>query len=395
MANPYYVSPMGGFNLGGALNQLGQQFGQQRKEQQAQQDMEQTRAFALQAQSGDPAAMKELFARQPNLALKLQEMDAQRTANMTAQQKMIADKANLEYANAYKIAKTPEERQAVMNRAITDPESDLFDEGDVGRSEGELSFDANMALYAGLGDKQYSSMYGGGEVKTRTIQTPTGALVVDEQTGETVKDIVIPEKKAEFEASKKERQRKINQEKAKELSRIKNEKIKKQDAAEARKDAISTTVRAFELTKELGDESVIAPVTGWWDRMTATGNKSQDVINKALELKDLLTLNNLGLMSGVLTDRDIAILARAGSGLNVDEDGFLGSEKGVVNQIKKVERMMDDKLKSAVKRGDLSQLDYESIISPEPETNQKGGTIKVDADGNRAIVYPNGTYKEL
>tara|TARA_R110002020_G_scaffold62301_1_gene166913 strand:- start:2007 stop:3236 length:1230 start_codon:yes stop_codon:yes gene_type:complete len=243
--------------------------------------------------------------------------------------------------------------------------------------------------------ESYRKAVGGGDIKTETIQTPAGAIVINKQTGETVKEIGIPEKRAEFEANKKERSRKIAEQKRKELAQIETAKIKKLDAADARADALDTTKRAFALTKELGNKDVISPVTGWYDRMTPTGNKSQDVINKALELKDLLTLNNLGLMSGVLTDRDIQILARAGSGLNVDDDGFLGSETGVVNQIKKVEFMLDQKLKKAVERGDLSQLDYESMKDGSPVSQQAEGKIMIDANGNRAMVYPDGSYKGL
>ncbi len=62
MANQFTINPLGGFNLGQALSGLGQQFGRARERDEQIRDTEDTRAFAVQAQSGDPVAMKELFA---------------------------------------------------------------------------------------------------------------------------------------------------------------------------------------------------------------------------------------------------------------------------------------------------------------------------------------------
>ncbi len=403
MANRFSVTPLGGVNIGAGLQGLNKQFEEQRRYETEQQQMadqqrqqEDLRAFAVQAQSGDPVAMKELFARDPRLAMMMEQREAEKSAVMNAQQMAESKKAEVDWGIRWKQTQDPAAKEALLQEAVSNPLIDI-DENDIGIEGPQADLAVNMMLYGHMGDKAYNQFLGGqqGDIKTETIQTPTGAIVINKQTGETVKDITIPEKQAEFEAKKAERKQLLQKKKRDELAAIDKAKIQKQEAADARQDALSTTTRAFALTKELGDKNVIAPVTGWYDRMTPTGNKSQDVINKALELKDLLTLNNLGLMSGVLTDRDIQILARAGSGLNVDDDGFLGSEEGVVRQIKKVENMLDTKLKQAVKRGDLSQLDYEKIKSGESEAQQADGKIMVDAQGNRAMVYPGGTFKEL
>lgn len=396
MANQFTVNPLGGFNLGGAVAGLGQQFGDRMRADDQQQQQQDTQAFMRQAMDGDPTALKELFVRDPRMAQFVEQRNAQKLATLGAEQAQASKKAEVDWGMKWKQAQGEEQKQALLQEALTNPLIDI-DESDVGIGGPQADLGVNTMLYSHMGDKAYNQFFGGNQpdIKTETIQTPTGAIVINKQTGETLKEVGIPEKRAEFEANKKERSRKIAEQKRKELAQIETAKIKKLDAADARADALDTTKRAFALTKELGSVDAIAPVTGWFDRVTPTGNKSQDVINKALELKDLLTLNNLGLMSGVLTDRDIAILARAGSGLNVDEDGFLGSETGVVNQIKKVESMLDQKLKKAVDRGDLSKLDYESMKDDSPVAKQADGKIMVDANGNRAMVYSDGSYKAL
>ena len=163
MANQFTINPLGGFNLGQALGGLGQQFGRARERDEQIRDTEDTRAFAIQAQSGDPVAMKELFARNPNMAMQLQQVEQQRMASMDARQKEIADQANFGYAKQLRLAGTPEEKQAVLQQAIKDPASDLYDQDDIGKSPEELALDSNILLYEKLGDKGYETMFGGGD----------------------------------------------------------------------------------------------------------------------------------------------------------------------------------------------------------------------------------------
>lgn len=87
--------------------------------------------------------------------------------------------------------------------------------------------------------------------------------------------------------------------------------------------------------------------------------ESQDLINQANRLQSLLTVDNLKLMSGVLTDRDIAFLTNVASGINVTDGGIKGSAEGVK---KRLMQIRDTLQKSAKAKGvDLSQ-------SPQPAT---------------------------
>lgn len=364
----FYIRPgLLGTGLGQAIGQrrmLNQQQDEQAQkeaqqaEQQAMMQDLQRRAFA-----GDQEAINQLAGFNMQGAISAQN----RVGQLGAEQDKVKKRKTAEYiAKGFTLPE--EQRAAYFEAGITNPELDI-DEEDVPFFGDARIAEAAVRQYApDLADTVFAKPEEPKAIKTTTIQTPTGARVVNTQTGDTVNEIVDPAKKQEFELKQKERKQKIEQNKRQEEQRIKKEKIAAQDLTDSRKNAVDTSARAFQLTSELGNEDVIAPVTGRWDRMTPTlSGENQDIINKALELKDLLTLDNLKLMQGPLTDNDIKILARAGSGLNVDEDGFLGSEKGVVNQINKVQKMLDQKLKKAVERGDLSQQDYENIVNPQPQ----------------------------
>lgn len=87
--------------------------------------------------------------------------------------------------------------------------------------------------------------------------------------------------------------------------------------------------------------------------------ESQDLINQASRLQSLLTVDNLKLMSGVLTDRDIAFLTNVASGINVTDGGIKGSSEGVK---KRLMQIRDTLQKSAKAKGvDLNQ-------APQPTT---------------------------
>jgi hypothetical protein len=80
------------------------------------------------------------------------------------------------------------------------------------------------------------------------------------------------------------------------------------------------------LAKEIANSPNLGSVTGF-AAMTPTINpESQDLIIKAQQLLALLTADNLKLMSGVLTDKDIEMLQTLSSGMKIDDKGIKGSE---------------------------------------------------------------------
>ncbi len=213
--------------------------------------------------------------------------------------------------------------------------------------------------------------------KNTNIPTPTGYTVVDD-AGNVVNTVEIPAKKQQFEAQQKQKEQALKAAERAEAERVRQADIAEMDYQESLEQTTNQSVRAFNLAGELLEPGFIDAATGTWDRLTPTLFKStQDAINKGLELKNMLTLENLGLMTGVLTDKDIEVLSSAGSGLRVDEDGFIGSEDAVRAQIEGIQDQLEMRLKRAVRRGDLSQADFDAIVNP-----QEGRTeIVMDATG--------------
>lgn len=369
MANPFFVNPMGG--AGGQVAQqltgLGQQFAQQREMEQQQAQIETNRALVQQALSGDEAALDSLIANNPQLGMAINQEIMRRAGADTAEKQARVMQLNQRFFRDY--FSTPEEgRGELLSQYASNPEFAMLtiDDEIMGADPTQRDAMARMAAKSTM-PEFYDEFIKQREVerpKTQIVQTPVGFQVVNQDTGEVIREQVIPESQAEFERIQQERNEELERQRAAEERRIETAQIERQDRESARRNANEISGRALNIALSLADEETIAPVTGWWDRLTPTmSGESADVINKALELKDLLTLDNLKLMSGVLTDRDIQILARAGSGLNVDDWGFTGSEGGVVKQLRRVAFLLEEKLQDAVDRGDLSAQDLVDIKS--------------------------------
>ena len=82
---------------------------------------------------------------------------------------------------------------------------------------------------------------------------------------------------------------------------------------------------------------------------------TQDLINDAERLQSLLTVDNLKLMTGVLTDRDIRLLTNIASGLRVEDEGIYGSVPGVKKRLAEIATKLVDGLRR--KGIDVSDID--------------------------------------
>ncbi|MCP4338238.1 MAG: hypothetical protein GY799_04975, partial [Desulfobulbaceae bacterium] len=103
--------------------------------------------------------------------------------------------------------------------------------------------------------------------------------------------------------------------------------------------SVQMATEAAGLAKEIADSEYLGDITGTITTdYPAIRESSQDLINKADRLQSLLTVDNLKLMSGVLTDRDIKFLTNVASGLNIAEGGIKGSEKGVRNRLNEISK---------------------------------------------------------
>jgi hypothetical protein len=103
----------------------------------------------------------------------------------------------------------------------------------------------------------------------------------------------------------------------------------------------------------LGNQGYIDAITGIRGAtpFSVPGTAGYDAMVAFEQLKDNLTLENLNKMSGVLTDKDIQILASAGAGLKAGM-----SEKAMRAQLNKIRDVLVKK--SARQRGKLEALGY-------------------------------------
>jgi hypothetical protein len=115
--------------------------------------------------------------------------------------------------------------------------------------------------------------------------------------------------------------------------------------ADQKAGSIDVAREARDLANSIVNDKSFNSIVGPYDARTPTlQGDSQDLVNKANRLQSLLTLDNLKLMSGVLTDKDIEFLGRIGSGLNVTENGIKGSEQGTKDRINDIAARLSGKI---------------------------------------------------
>ncbi len=132
---------------------------------------------------------------------------------------------------------------------------------------------------------------------------------------------------------------------------------------------------------QLGD--VVGSIEGSFDTRLFSDEEA-GLIADITEVTDILTADNMDLMTGVLSESDIAILKNLSSGgLN---------RKRPEKQFRERAASIRDKLKSAV-----IQTADERIAGTDqaPASGRNDGVLQQDASGNKAWVFPDGTYEEV
>jgi len=126
---------------------------------------------------------------------------------------------------------------------------------------------------------------------------------------------------------------------------------------QAKSNAQNFSNEVYELATSIANDPQLNDITGPINTMLPTASgKSQDLINKAERLESMLTKENLGLMSGVLTDKDIQMLRSISSGINVTEGGIKGSYEGTKKRLNQIA----DKIKSATGTGQSNGSSFTS-----------------------------------
>ena len=211
MAVNYNINPLGGFNLGQGISQVFGAYQQGQEKEKLEAQREQLQQAALGAAKGDPQAIEQLFALDPNMAM----MFEKRQAQMSSQEAAAKDQAFTEWGLKYAAAKTPEEKQALEQEALSNPMID-FDESDMALTQGQKDLVVNAALYKNLGKDMYQQFIAGEKPEKGTFQlkeTPYGFIQQNTATGET-KEIPLDSvrAKSELEKQKSELEKQIKSE---------------------------------------------------------------------------------------------------------------------------------------------------------------------------------------
>lgn len=149
------------------------------------------------------------------------------------------------------------------------------------------------------------------------------------------------------------------------------------DLERANPKAMEITSTALRLVNDLLDPNTIddtKDLFGKGDSIYPDWARGQAETNKLTslnQLKDILTAENLGIMSGVLSETDLRVIANiAGGGLARGQ-----GDQRAIDELKR--------LREALGRKASGQKD------------RTGWQLMIDANGNRAYVGPNGEIEEL
>lgn len=139
---------------------------------------------------------------------------------------------------------------------------------------------------------------------------------------------------------------------------------KQQDIQQQKQMSLGYAAEAATLAREIASDDSLGNITGSISsRIPTFQDSSQDLINKASRLQSLLTQDNLKLMSGVLTDRDITFLGNIASGLNITENGIKGSTEGVKKRLNAIASKLDAKLSASGYKTPQQQLSDDDLIN--------------------------------
>jgi hypothetical protein len=261
MANPYTVQPLGGFNVGQALGQLGQQFGQMRREDEAMQQQQQMQELMAQAAAGDTNAINQLMAINPQAAQAFeQRLQGQQGAEQAVMKQRTTDALERLYF-------APEEQRLDMfQQMVADPSLDI-DEEDVNVLGNQQAFQAALGELKG---KDWAATAFGGQEQREVAPQMLGKYTPEsiqafQKSGDYAQLKEVGEKaptaqQAEMNKLKKQEQQlkieKAEQEKAK---RIFDLAQKKKDVAKAREIEVQEATTAIGHIDDLlkGDLDVI------------------------------------------------------------------------------------------------------------------------------------------
>ncbi len=162
MANQFSIEPLGGFNLGQALSGLGQQFGQMRQEDERAAQQQQMQQLFMGAAQGDSDSMNKLWGSNPEMAQMFEQRNADKFASLGAAKAMESKKAETDWGLQW-IRATPEQKPQLLQEALNNELIDI-DQDDVGIEGEQADLAVNSMLYSHLGKDAYRDLGLAGDV---------------------------------------------------------------------------------------------------------------------------------------------------------------------------------------------------------------------------------------
>ena len=156
-ANPFSVNFLGGFDLGGAVDDVAAAYEKRKEKQDLESKREELKRLMQGAAGGDAESIEGLMALNPNLGLQFEQREMQRKKALGEQKAKEAKEVELDWLLRYKQASTPEQKDALKQEALQNPLID-FDESDLSVGDNQSNLAINAALYSHLGKDGYKAL---------------------------------------------------------------------------------------------------------------------------------------------------------------------------------------------------------------------------------------------
>jgi Rad3-related DNA helicase len=338
MANQFDVTPLGGFNLGAGIQQLGQTIERRQEQEELEGRRKQIQDLAVQAAGGDAGAIEKLFGLSPQLAMNLEERNIMKQRALGQEQAELSKQAETDWGLRWQQAQTEEEFEALEQEALQNPLID-FDESDLGIRGERANLAVNTMLYQNLGKDAYRDLIGGG------IDPAKRAELDIKREANRLRGLEVEQRNLDRAIS-----RETNELKRQELEAKLTENQKKREQAEKdRKASAQGVISSFDNTLATIDKIETSP--GFGSAVGARipfidalpGSDAQETIGLIETLQSQTFLNEVSKMRGLgaLSEAEGRKLSAAIGSLNRDmsEDAFrrsLNDIKGYINKAKSV-----------------------------------------------------------
>lgn len=145
-----------------------------------------------------------------------------------------------------------------------------------------------------------------------------------------------------------------------------------------------------ELKSDPSLSNVVGPISS---KLPTLRGESADFEAKIKRLQSLLTLDNLGLLKGVLSDKDMEVIKSAGTALDVgmSEGGFRAEldriTSSISSSLSSAKRIQDTGIKF-----DKSYSDIDSIVNEYPQLQSAVDSLRSDYSDDEILQYLEGKY---